>query len=216
MSNFTPHIALSHQYPKLELPMDFQPDNIDILIKGTPEERAVVINAGCVALQALIQKRNEISKGHDYKEGKEEGMKEESNKWQQQKKEIDNNNEANVKELKDKLRTLQDEINRQKAINVTAETRCEAAVAEAKEVRQLEQEKINRTREEVKNETSDQLKRLTDDLNSKKAEAEKAASELREAQLKFVHDMDKKHRNFAMRKRSCVSNYKFRIERELR
>jgi hypothetical protein len=28
-----------------------------------------------VALQALIQKRNEISKGNDYKEGKEEGMK---------------------------------------------------------------------------------------------------------------------------------------------
>jgi hypothetical protein len=53
----------------------FQPDNIEILIKGTPEERAVVINTGCVAFQALIQKRNEISKDNDYKEGKEEGLK---------------------------------------------------------------------------------------------------------------------------------------------
>ena len=87
------------------------------------------------------------------------------------------------------MRTLQDEINRQKAINVTAETRCEAAVAEAKEVRQLEQEKINRTREEVKNQTSDQLKRLTDDLNNKKAEAEKAASKLEEAQQNFFQEL---------------------------
>ena len=54
MSNFTPHFAVSLQYPNLELPMDFQPDNIEILIKRTPEERAVVINTGCVALQALI------------------------------------------------------------------------------------------------------------------------------------------------------------------
>ena len=189
MSNFTPHIALSHQYPKLELPMDFQPDNIEILIKGTPEERAVVINAGCVALQALIQKRNEISKGNDYKEGKEEGMKEESNKWKQEKKNIVIRNDDKVKELELQLRTLQDEINRQKAINVTAETRCEATVAEAKEVRQLEQEKINRTREEVKNQTSDQLKRLTDDLNNKKAEAEKAASKLEEAQQNFFQEL---------------------------
>ena len=189
MSNFTPHIALSHQYPNLELPMDFQPDNIEILITGTPEERAVVINAGCVALQALIQKRNEISKGNDYKEGKEEGMKEESNKWKQEKKNIVIRNDDKVKELELQLRTLQDEINRQKAINVTAETRCEAAIAEAKEVRQLEQEKINRTREEVKNETSDQLKRLTDDLNNKKAEAEKAASKLEEAQQNFFQEL---------------------------
>jgi hypothetical protein len=176
--------------------MDFQPDNIEILIKGTPEERAVVINTGCVALQALIQKRNEISKGNDYKEGKEDGIKEESKKWQQEKKKIANNSETKVKELEHQLRTLQDEINRQKAINVTAETRCEAAVAEAKEVRQSEQEKINRTREEVKIETSDQLKRLTDELNNKKAEAEKAASKLEEAQLKFVHDMEKKSSEF--------------------
>ena len=189
MSNFTPHIAISLQYPKLELPMDFQPDNIEILIKGTPEERAVVINAGCVALQALIQKRNEISKGNDYKEGKEEGMKEESNKWKQEKKNIVIRNDDKVKELELQLRTLQDEINRQKAINVTAETRCEAAIAEAKEVRQLEQEKINRTREEVKIETSDQLKRLTDDLNNKKAEAEKAASKLEEAQQNFFQEL---------------------------
>ena len=189
MSNFTPHIALSHQYPKLELPMDFQPDNIEILITGTPEERAVVINAGCVALQALIQKRNEISKGNDYKEGKEEGMKEESNKWKQEKKNIVIRNDDKVKELELQLRTLQDEINRQKAINVTAETRCEATVAKAKEVRQLEQEKINRTREEVKNQTSDQLKRLTDDLNNKKAEAEKAASKLEEAQQNFFQEL---------------------------
>ena len=95
-------------------------------------------------------------------------MKEESNKWKQEKKIIANYNETKVKKLELQLRTLQDEINRQKAINVTAETRCEAAVAEAKEVRQLEQEKINRTREEVKIETSDQLKRLTDELDNKK------------------------------------------------
>ena len=169
MSNFTPNIAISLQYPNLELPMNFKPDNIEILIKGTPEERAVVINAGCVALQALIQKRNEISKGHDYKEGKEEGMKEESNKWQQEKKKIENNNETNIKELKDKLRILQDENNHQIAINVKAETRYLTAEAEANAFREREFKKINDTREEVELEFSQKLKTLTDELNSKKS-----------------------------------------------
>jgi hypothetical protein len=53
MSDFTPHIAISIAYPQLELPIHFRPDDIEILVNATPEERAIVVNTGCVALRAL-------------------------------------------------------------------------------------------------------------------------------------------------------------------
>ena len=53
-------------------------------------------------------------------------------------------------------------------------------------------------------EFSQKLKTLTDELNSKKAEAEKAAFELREAQQKFVHDMEKKSSEFRTAALNCL------------
>jgi hypothetical protein len=76
------------------------------------------------------------------------------------------------------LQNLQDENNHQKAINVIAETRYLTAEAEANAFREREFKKINDTREEVEFEFSQKLRTLTDELNSKKAEAEKAAYEL--------------------------------------
>ena len=49
---------------------------------------------------------------------------------------------------------------------------------------------------DLESEFSHKFKTLTDELNSKKAEAEKAAYELWEAQQKFVHDMNKKSSEF--------------------
>ena len=94
------------------------------------------------------------------------------------------------------MQNLQNENNHHKAINVIAETRYLTAEAEANAFRQIEFKKINDTREEVEFEFSQKLKTLTDELNSKKAEAEKAAYELWEAQQKFVHDMNKKSSEF--------------------
>jgi hypothetical protein len=94
------------------------------------------------------------------------------------------------------LQNLQDENNHQKAINVIAETRYLTAEAEANAFREREFKKINDTREEVEFEFSQKLKTLTDELNSKKAEAEKAAYELWEAQQKFAHDMNNKSSEF--------------------
>jgi hypothetical protein len=99
------------------------------------------------------------------------------------------------------LQNLQDENNHQKAINVIAETRYLTAEAEANAFREREFKKINDTREEVEFEFSQKLKTLTDELNSKKAEAEKAAYELWEAQQKFVHDMNKKSSEFRNEKK---------------
>jgi hypothetical protein len=93
-------------------------------------------------------------------------------------KKIENNNETNVKKLKDELQNLQNENNHHKAINVIAKTRYLTAEAEANAFRQIEFKKINDTREEVEFEFSQKLRTLTDELNSKKAEAEKAAYEL--------------------------------------
>ena len=70
------------------------------------------------------------------------------------------------------------------------------AEAEANAFREREFKKINDTRAEVESEFSHKLKTLTDELNSKKVEAEKAVSELREAEMKFVHDMEKKLSEF--------------------
>jgi hypothetical protein len=196
MSDFTPHIAISIAYPQLELPIHFRPDDIEILVNATPEERVIVVNTGCVALRGLLGKRNEISKGNAYNEGKQNGIAAENVKWQQEKKQIVNDYKTTEKELNDRLLTLQGEINYLKATKVAAETRCAEAVAEAGTVRSLEQEKINRTREDVESEMSCKLKTLTDELTTTKAEAKKAASDFGEAQQKFYQEMEKKSSEF--------------------
>jgi hypothetical protein len=196
MSVFTPHIAISISYPQLELPIHFRPDDIEILVNATPEERAIVVNTGCVALRALKDKKDQLSEGEAFKQGKQDGMAAERIKWQEEKTKIANDYKTTEKELNERLLTLQGEINYLKATKVAAETRCAEAVAEAGTVRALEQEKINRTREDVESEMSCKLKTLTDELNTKTAEAKKAASDFGEAQQKFYQEMEKKSATF--------------------
>jgi O6-methylguanine-DNA--protein-cysteine methyltransferase len=196
MAPFIPYIAISVDHPRLELPKHFRPDDIDILVNATPEERAVVVNTGCVALRALKDKKDQLSEGEAFKQGKQNGMAAEKIKWQQEKTTIASNHEANVKDLKEKLLALQAEMDRQKAANVTAETRRVKAEADATTLRALELETINRTRAEVESEMSQKLKTLTDELNAKKAEAVKAANDLWKAQQTFLREMENKSSTF--------------------
>ncbi|XP_046638001.1 uncharacterized protein LOC124316231 [Daphnia pulicaria] len=117
-------------------------------------------------------------------------------KWQQEKTKIASNHEANVKDLKEKFFILQAEMDRQKAANVTAETRRVKAEADATTLRAMEQETINRIRAEVESEMSNKLKTLTDELNAKKAEAGKAATDLWKAQQTFLREMENKSSTF--------------------
>jgi hypothetical protein len=59
MAPFIPYIAISVDHLRLELPEHFCSDDIDILVNATPEERAVVVNTGCVALRALKDKKDQ-------------------------------------------------------------------------------------------------------------------------------------------------------------
>jgi hypothetical protein len=192
MSPFIPYIAISVDHLRLELPEHFCPDDIDILVRAKPEERAVVVNTGCVALRALKDKKDQLSEGEAFRQGKENGIAAEKIKWQQEKTKIASNHEANVKDLKEKLLALQAEMDRQKAANVTAETRRVKAEADATTLRALELETINRIRAEVESEMSQKLKTLTDELNTKKAEADKAATDLWKAQHNFLREMENK------------------------
>uniref|UniRef100_A0A0N8ENT2 Uncharacterized protein n=1 Tax=Daphnia magna TaxID=35525 RepID=A0A0N8ENT2_9CRUS len=196
MSVFRPYIAISPTYANLELPVGFKPDDTEILVKATPEERAVVINTGCVVLRALLDKKDELSEDQAFKKGKEEGIAAELKKWQREKTTLEAQKERQLKELNETVSRLQNEIKMQTGEITKIGTKLTKAQAEAKVLRESELETINNTRIKLEEENKSKIDWLSSELNIAKKAADNSQIAYLDAQKKFLDDIEKLKKDF--------------------
>ncbi|KAI9558835.1 hypothetical protein GHT06_015624 [Daphnia sinensis] len=140
MSVFCPHIAITSD-ANLELPVGFKPDDIDVLVKATPDQRAVVINTGCVALRKLLENKEELSEDQAFKkgkDGKEEGIAAELARSQREKKTLEAEKDIQLNEITNLMQKCE-----------IAKIEPNEAQAEPKALRESEFETIKKNRIKV-------------------------------------------------------------------
>ncbi|XP_046458946.1 uncharacterized protein LOC124205543 [Daphnia pulex] len=181
---------------ELGLPFGFQPD--PILETATPEQRAIVLTTGCVALKALLFKTDSLSNEEAYKkataEQAEKWLAEKSElekKALREKKELEDKKAAEVRQLNDKLIAEQKKIKRKEEELTEADTLRAKAEREAEILRKRESQTLiderTRTRSQVESENSREIEKLTQELKETKSKIEETEKALREA-LKKVGD----------------------------
>jgi chromosome segregation ATPase len=169
---------------ELVLPFGFQPD--PILETATPEQRAIVLTTGCVALKALLFKTDSLSNEEAYKKA----TAEEAEKWSAEKSELEekalrekqdleDKNAAEVRQLNDKFKRKEEELTRVDTLRAKAER--EAATLLERESQTLIDERT-RTRSQVESECSREIERLTEELQEKKTKIEETEKALRESE----------------------------------
>ena len=147
----------------LELPFGFVPD--PVLHTATPEQRAIVLMTGCVALKALLNKTDLLSNEEAYKKATAEQtarwLAEKSHllkKASQENKQLENDKSVEVNQLKDELRTLKNQMKQKEADLTKEETLRAKAEKEATTLRESESDTIirerDRTRVQVESEKS--------------------------------------------------------------
>ncbi|XP_046638049.1 uncharacterized protein LOC124316258 [Daphnia pulicaria] len=160
---------------KLELPFDFQPD--PILQTATPEQRAIILTTGCVALKALLDEKDSLTN--------EEAYKKATAKWLGEKSQLE---EMAEKEKKDILAQKADEVSQLNQKLTETETLLANAEIKAKTLLKSQDANIleerNRTRAQVESEKTAVIEQLKTDLEKAIDAAEKASSELDEAKQK--------------------------------
>jgi chromosome segregation ATPase len=175
---------------ELELPFGFQPD--PILETATPEQRAIVLTTGCVALKALLFKTDSLSNEEAYKkataEQAEKWLAEKSElekKALREKKELEDKKAAEVRQLNDKLIAEQKKIKRKEEELTEADTLRAKAEREAETLRKRESQTLiderTRTRSQVESENSREIEKLTQELKETKSKIEETEKALREA-----------------------------------
>ena len=181
----------------LELPFGFVPD--PVLHTATPEQRAIVLMTGCVALKALLNKTDLLSNEEAYKKATAEQtarwLAEKSHllkKASQENKQLENEKSVEVNQLKDELRTLKNQMKQKEADLTKEETLRAKAEKEATTLRESESDTIirerDRTRVQVESEKSKEIEQLKKDLEKAKEVADNAASKLRQVEKKAAAD----------------------------
>ncbi|EFX82890.1 hypothetical protein DAPPUDRAFT_101087 [Daphnia pulex] len=174
---------------ELQLPFGFHPD--PILETATPEQRAIVLTTGCVALKALLNKTDSLS----YEEAYDKATAEQAEKWSaeksgleekalREKQDLEDKNATEVRLLNDKFKRKEEELTKVDTLRAKAER--EAATLLERELQTLIDERT-RTRSQVESENSREIEKLTQELKETKSKIEETEKALREA-LKKVGD----------------------------
>jgi hypothetical protein len=179
------------------LPFGFQPD--PILETATPEQRAIVLTTGCVALKALLFKTDSLSNEEAYKKATakqaEKWLAEKSElekKALREKQDLEHKNATELRQLNDKLIAEQKKIKRKEEELTEADTLRAKAEREAEILRKRESQTLiderTRTRSQVESENSREIEKLTQELKETKSKIEETEKALREA-LKKAGDI---------------------------
>lgn len=164
----------------VEVPFGFKPD--ELLSSATPEQKAIILTTGCVALKALLSKTDAIT----HEEAYAQASFAEIAKWTAEKGRLEQTYLRDIASLRSEKTAaeglLKKEIDKQKAIIAAAETRASTASAEAAAVAQSVSEAKSLTRTQVESEFERERQRLRSDLDLAQKAQDKAVSELRTAE----------------------------------